>query len=123
MKLTLLSFGYKNGPAPEANILMDVRFLQNPYWVEKLRPLTGKDKAAGAYIAADPAFADFMRDFKTLLETVIPRYQEDGKEELVTAVGCTGGRHRSVYVVEQIAAWARTHTPPLTVHVKHRELD
>ncbi|MCD8562818.1 MAG: RNase adapter RapZ [Alphaproteobacteria bacterium] len=107
LTVTLLSFGFKRGLPREADIVMDVRFLKNPHWVPELKPLSGKDKAVGDYIEADPDFSSFMENFKTLLEPLLKRYAEEGKSYLTIAVGCTGGRHRSVYVIENLAGWMR----------------
>lgn len=121
MKLTLISFGFKNALPPDANIVMDVRFLKNPYWVEELRNSSGKDCAAGEYIETDPAYAEFMENFKRLLEPLLTRYTEENNQSLTIAIGCTGGRHRSVYVVETLAAWMRG--LKLTPVIEHRDLD
>lgn len=123
LTVTLLSFGFKNGLPREADIVMDVRFLRNPHWVADLKPLSGKDEKVGAYIQADPAFAPFMENFKTLLEPLLKRYAGEGKTYLTIALGCTGGRHRSVYAVETLAAWMRKLSTPLSPYVEHRDLD
>lgn len=122
MKLTLISFGFKNALPPTANIVMDVRFLKNPYWVEDLRGLSGKDAPAGAYIETDPAYAEFMENFKRLLEPLLVKYGQEEDPSLTIAIGCTGGQHRSVYIVEKLAAWMRGLSPALTPEIVHRDL-
>ena len=85
--------------------MFDVRFLRNPHYVPELRPLTGLNEAVGAYIAEDPDFESFLKHLKDLLLPLLPRFREEGKSYLTIAVGCTGGRHRSVFVLERLAAW------------------
>lgn len=105
MHIHLVSFGYRNGVPRDADLVFDVRFLRNPHYVEDLRPLSGLDGAIGEYVAADPAFDTFVSNLKTLLHPLLPRYREEGKSYLTIAVGCTGGRHRSVFMVEQLSTW------------------
>ncbi len=105
MSLFVTSFGFRNGVPRGADLLFDVRFLRNPHYVEALRPLTGLDPAVGAYVSGDPDFARFLRDLQRLLTPLLPRYEEEGKSYLTLAVGCTGGKHRSVYVAERLAKW------------------
>ncbi|MGB0718989.1 MAG: RapZ C-terminal domain-containing protein, partial [Bdellovibrionales bacterium] len=101
-------------------IVMDVRFLQNPHWVKDLKPLSGLDKKVGDYVSKDPDFAEFMENFKTLIAPLIPRYAAEGKSYLTIAIGCTGGRHRSVFTVEELAKWMKTQGH--TTHIDHRDL-
>ena len=84
--------------------MLDVRFLANPHYEADLAPLTGLDAAVGAFVGADPAFAPFFESLNGFLAVVLPRYRAEGKSHLTIAVGCTGGRHRSVFVVERLAA-------------------
>lgn len=105
MHIHLVSFGYRNGVPREADLVFDVRFLRNPHYVAELKLQTGLDEAVGTYVAADTDFTAFMANLKTLLAPLLPRYREEGKSYLTIAVGCTGGRHRSVYVLGQLAAW------------------
>lgn len=105
LTVSLMSFGFKYGSPREADIMMDVRFLKNPHWNAKLKPQTGLDAAVGEYISADQGFDSFLKNFKDLIDPLIPRYAEEGKSYLTIAIGCTGGRHRSVYIVEQLAQW------------------
>lgn len=105
LTVSLMSFGFRLGVPRDADIVMDVRFLANPHWELDLRPQTGLDAAVGAYVAADPDFAPFLTRFRALIEPLLPRYTREGKSYLTLAIGCTGGRHRSVYTVEQLAPW------------------
>lgn len=120
MTVTLMSFGFKHGTPREADIMMDVRFLANPHWDENLRPLTGKDKAVGDYIENDPHYAAFLKNFEALTGPLLPRYAHEGKKYLTIAIGCTGGRHRSVYTVEKLKSWLNDAGFP--THIEHRDL-
>jgi UPF0042 nucleotide-binding protein len=121
LTVTFMSFGYKNGIPREADIVMDVRFLKNPHWDVKLRPLTGKDRSVQDYIDGDSSFQDFLRHFKDLIGPLFERYTHEGKSYLTVAFGCTGGKHRSVYVAEKMAAWAGEKNLP--VAIEHRDID
>ena len=101
--ITVSSFGFSRGMPPIADLVFDVRFLDNPHWVDELRPLTGRDAPVGEHIRQDPAFADAFARIRDLLLTLLPRYRAQGKAYVNIAFGCTGGRHRSVFVAEQIA--------------------
>ena len=101
--LTITSFGFARGNPPLADLVFDVRFLDNPHWVEKLRPLTGQDKAVAAHIRADPAWPQAFDRIRDLLLLLLPRYAAHGKAYVNVAFGCTGGRHRSVFMAEEIA--------------------
>ncbi len=105
MHIHLVSFGYRNGVPRDADLLFDARFLRNPHYDADLKPLSGLDPEVGAYIAADPDFDSFVSNMKTLLEPLLPRYRDEGKSYLTVAIGCTGGRHRSVYIVELLSEW------------------
>ncbi len=120
MTVTVTSFAYRQGLPREADLVFDVRFLANPHYVEDLRPLTGMDAAVGDHIAADGAFPPFRDSLFGLIGQLLPHYKREGKSYLTVAIGCTGGRHRSVYVAEQMAAWLRQEGEH--VHVRHREL-
>jgi len=100
--LTILSFGFQNGPPAEADLMFDVRFLKNPHWVPSLRPLTGKDPAVAAYIRRQPTAKAAIKKISALLRWMVPLYVHEGKSYLTIAVGCTGGKHRSVYVAEAL---------------------
>jgi len=121
LAVTVVSFAYRHGLPREADLVFDIRFLRNPHYVEALRPETGRDAAVQAFIRADPALEPFVSDLQRLLGPVLPRYQGEGKSYLTIAFGCTGGRHRSVYLAERTAAWlAATGWEATTVH---RDLD
>ena len=115
-----MSFGFRRGIPREADIVMDVRFLQNPHWVKTLKPLTGLDKEVGNYIQKDEQYEDFIDNFKTMLKPLLPRYTKEGKSYLTIAIGCTGGRHRSVFIVETLSAWLKSHN--FNTHTDHRDL-
>lgn len=120
LTLTLISFGFRNGLPREADIVMDVRFLRNPNWEPDLKSLTGQNKKVGDYIREDTDFAPFLEHFKTLIAPLLPRYKTEGKQYLTIAIGCTGGRHRSVYIVEQLKGWLDN--KKYSCHVIHRDL-
>ncbi len=105
--LTISSFGFSRGTPPLADLVFDMRFLANPHWVDALRPQTGQDAAVGDYIRTDPAFAEAFSRIRDLLLLLLPRYEEQGKAYVHVAFGCTGGRHRSVFMAEQIASALR----------------
>lgn len=107
MTVFVTSFGFRNGLPREADLVFDVRFLRNPHYVPELQPLTGRDPAVGAYVAADPDYQTFYDSLTRLLAPLIPRYQSEGKRYLTIAIGCTGGKHRSVFLTETLAAWLR----------------
>lgn len=115
------SFAYRNGLPREADLVFDVRFLANPHYVPDLKPLTGRDSGVAQYVAADPAFPAFFQSMTDLLAPLLPRFAAEGKSYLTIAVGCTGGRHRSVYVTERLAAWLKDQGA--RVELRHRELD
>lgn len=121
LTLTLMSFGFKYGVPREADLVMDVRFLKNPHWVEELKNQTGQDAPVGTYIDEDEAFTPFIENFKNLLAPLLPRYAQEGKSYLTIAIGCTGGKHRSVYTVETLKPWLEAQGFPL--HIKHRDMD
>jgi len=103
MTVTVASFGFARGMPPVADLVFDVRFLDNPHWDPQLRPLTGQDSAVGAHIERDVAFTSVFTKIRDLLLELLPRYAAQGKSYVNVAFGCTGGRHRSVFMAEQIA--------------------
>ena len=103
LTVALVSFAFRGGLPREADIVFDARFLNNPHYVDELRPLTGLDPAVQAHIRTDPDFASFQRNLETLILPLMPRYRSEGKSYLTIAVGCTGGRHRSVFLVDTFA--------------------
>jgi len=114
------SFSYRHGLPRDADLVFDVRFLRNPHYVDTLRPMTGRDASVGEYIAADPDWPGFFAELTALLDRLLPRFNQEGKSYLTIAVGCTGGRHRSVYAAERLATWLAGHGARAEVH--HREL-
>ncbi|HPF78833.1 MAG TPA: RNase adapter RapZ [Alphaproteobacteria bacterium] len=120
LTVTLVSFGFRNGIPRDADIVMDVRFLKNPHWDAKLKPLTGKDKKIGAYIEKDESFEPFLKNFQNLLEPLLERYNHEGKSYLTIAIGCTGGKHRSVYTVEKLSRWFKD--LKIKTNIKHRDI-
>jgi UPF0042 nucleotide-binding protein len=117
LAVSLLSFGYAQGIPHEADLVFDVRFLRNPHYVAELRPLTGRDRAVADYVVEDPGFAPFFTGLTGLLETMLPGYGD--RRSLTIALGCTGGRHRSVMVAERLAGWLRQKEIP--VELRHRD--
>lgn len=115
------SFSFRHGIPREADLVFDVRFLANPHYDPALRPLTGKDAEVGAFVSADRGFDGFFNSLCDLLAPLLPRYAEEGKSYLTIAVGCTGGRHRSVFVAERLSSWLEKRG--LRIHLFHRELD
>jgi UPF0042 nucleotide-binding protein len=107
LTLTVSSFGFARGTPPLADFVFDMRFLSNPHWVDHLRPQTGQDAAIGEYIRQDPAFAPALERIRDLLLGLLPSFRKQGKAYLHIAFGCTGGRHRSVFMAEQIASALR----------------
>ena len=119
--VTILSFGFQNGPPAEADLVFDLRFLKNPHWVPALRPKTGKDPAVAAYIRRQPLARTAMKKLSSLLRWMMPLYVQEGKSYLTIAIGCTGGRHRSVYVAEALKRELGG-MKGVSVRVTHRDL-
>lgn len=120
MAVSVVSFAFPRGLPREADLVFDLRFLRNPHYVDALRPLTGRDPAVAAHIEADPDFAPFWRCMTEMLGPLLPRYAQEGKKYLTVALGCTGGRHRSVLAAERLAEHLRAGGWP--VDLVHREL-
>ncbi len=118
--LTLVSFGFSRGISRTADLVFDLRFLDNPHWVDELRPMTGCDSPVHDYIAKDPAWAESMDRVESLLREWIPRYWAAGKNYLTVAFGCTGGRHRSVAAAVEMAE--RLKAAGFSPNVRHRDL-
>ena len=121
LQVSLISFGFRHGIPKEADLVIDVRFLPNPYYVETLRPLSGRDEGVRSYLQALPDYGEFLRRLEHLLEFVLPGYEREGKSYLTIAIGCTGGRHRSVAIVERLHDWM--HDRGLRVMKSHRDCD
>jgi UPF0042 nucleotide-binding protein len=120
MRVNVVSFGYKHGLPLDVDVVLDCRFLPNPHWVDELRPFTGKDEAVRDYVLGQPDAGPFLERIDGLLELLLPAYAREGRTYLSIAVGCTGGRHRSVAIAEEIAELLRRHgyDPAVT----HRDL-
>lgn len=121
MRTRLLSFGFKHGVPVDADLVFDVRFLPNPHFVPELRPLTGRDAPVAQYVLEQPETAELLQRLLGLLEYLLPRYAREGKAVLTVAVGCTGGRHRSVAVVEALASSLRRSGAETELTVGHRD--
>jgi UPF0042 nucleotide-binding protein len=122
LALTLLTFGFKNGPPRDADLTLDVRFLPNPHYVDELRPLTGLDQAVREYVESGTQAGEFYGRLLPLLEFLVPAYVDEGKTHLTIAVGCTGGKHRSVAVADRIRR-ALEPREDVVVRVKHRDVE
>ena len=122
LAVTFGSFGHKHGPARDADLVLDVRFLPNPHWEPDLRPLTGFDRRIIQYVGRDGRLKQFYDRVLPLLEYLLPQYVAEGKAHLVVAIGCTGGRHRSVVIAEDLAAQFRD-DGRYFVEVQHRDVD
>ena len=118
--LTLMSFGFARGIPRNADNVFDMRFLRNPHWAPDLRPLTGRDAPVAAYVGEDPLYAPAMERIEALLELLLPGYRAEGKSYITVAFGCTGGRHRSVRVAEDMAE--RLRGQGFSPTVLHRDL-
>ena len=119
--MTLVSFGYKYGLPVDADLVFDVRCLPNPYFVTGLRRRTGRDRAVAAFMEKDPSTREFMERLDAYLQYVVPFYVAEGKSYLTVAIGCTGGRHRSVMIAERLKR-ALSDTPGVRVRVRHRDV-
>jgi hypothetical protein len=104
MLITCLAFGYKRGIPEGAAWVVDVRLLDNPYWVDELRPLDGRDPRVRDFVVAQPAAAELLDNLERTLKDALPHYRERGRSQLIVAFGCTGGRHRSVAMAKELAA-------------------
>jgi UPF0042 nucleotide-binding protein len=119
--VTITSFGFKYGVPTDADLVADARFLPNPFWVPELRPHTGKDPDVRDYVLGQPGALEFIERYADALRPVLAGYQRENKSHATIAIGCTGGKHRSVAVVERIADLIAAQ-PGVAVNVKHRDL-
>jgi RNase adapter protein RapZ len=120
LQTSIVSFGYKHGLPLDVDLVFDCRFLPNPHWVDGLRPLTGLDDPVQQYVASQPETGEFLKRLDDLLELLLPAFVKEGKSYLSIGVGCTGGRHRSVYLAEKLGAILRKRGfQPM---VQHRDL-
>ena len=122
LALTLLTFGFKNGPPRDADLTLDVRFLPNPYYDDELRPMTGMDEEVRAYVERGTQAGEFYGRLLPLLEFLVPAYVAEGKSHLTIAIGCTGGRHRSNTVADRIRRDLASREDVI-VRVKHRDVE
>ncbi len=121
MQLSVLSFGYKHGLPLDVDLVFDCRFLPNPYWADQLRSLSGLDQPVRDFVLSQQLAGEFLGELGRLLWLLIPAYVQEGKAYLTVAVGCTGGRHRSVVIAEELGAMLREEGH--RVSVSHRDLD
>lgn len=121
MQITVESFGFKHGLPLDVDLVFDCRFLPNPHWVDELRPLTGRDEAVRDYVLGQPAAVSFLDHLQRLLRLLVPAYVNEGKSYLTIAFGCTGGRHRSVAIAEEVADQLRQRGE--LPAVSHRDID
>ena len=122
MFVTVLSFGFKYGIPQDADLVFDVRFLPNPFYVDELRPLTGLDERVRAYVKQGGTAAEFSGQLNAMMDFLIPRYIEEGKNQLVVAVGCTGGKHRSVTMALALYDHLKENQE-LGLKIEHRDID
>jgi UPF0042 nucleotide-binding protein len=134
LRATVVSFGYKYGLPVDADLVVDCRFLPNPHWIPQLQPLTGRDPAVRDYVLGQPGAQEFLDRYTELLAILVEGYQREGKRFMTLAVGCTGGKHRSVAIAEQLAGRLQALRPPgaartggeaedsIEVRVTHRDL-
>jgi UPF0042 nucleotide-binding protein len=122
LSLLFESFAYRHGVPPDADFVLDARVLPNPHWDARLRPLSGRDTEVRDYLDAQPEVAKYVSQVEDFLDTWLPKLRSDTRSYVTVAFGCTGGRHRSVFLAERLAAHARDHGWP-DVATFHRELD
>ncbi|MCO5306523.1 MAG: RNase adapter RapZ [Microthrixaceae bacterium] len=120
MQVTLQSFGFKHGVPADVDTVFDCRFLPNPYWIDELRDLTGLDPAVQDYVRSMGLTGEFLRRIEDLFDLLLPAYVAEGKSLLTIGFGCTGGRHRSVTIVETVAEWLRSEG--IEPRVRHRDI-
>jgi len=121
LNIQLMSFGYKHGLPLEADLVFDTRFLPNPHFVPRIKDLSGKDRKVIRYLRSFPETMAFVKKVGNLLKYLLPSYVREGKSYLTIAVGCTGGRHRSVFVAEELARYLKSHKRE--IHVRHRDVN
>ena len=121
LAIFIISFAYRRGLPHEADLVFDARFLKNPHYEDELRALTGQDAPIGEFIDRDPDFASYFGNLTSLLEPLLPRFSAEGKSYLTIAVGCTGGKHRSVYIAEKLNDWLTEQGE--RVIINHRDLN
>ncbi len=124
VRVNVLSFGYKYGIPVDADLVLDCRFIPNPHWIPELRPLTGLDDRVKDNVLANTGVSDFVQSYVSVINQMLPGYMREGKKYLTVAIGCTGGRHRSVSVAREIAAQLDGERDGFTVsaHASHRDV-
>jgi RNase adapter protein RapZ len=120
LRVTVLSFGFKYGLPPDADFVLDARFLPNPFWVPELRDHTGREEAVSQYVLGQRGALPFLDTYARLIDSTAPGFEREGKRYLTVAVGCTGGKHRSVAIAEELAARLRANR--LSAYAQHRDL-
>lgn len=120
LSIFVTSFSYRYGPPREADIVFDARLLKNPHYDPDLQPLTGRDPLIGEFIEKDEAFAPYWNHMTGLLDISIPRFENEGRTYLTIGIGCTGGKHRSVFLTEKVVKWLKDHGKK--VKIKHRDI-
>lgn len=120
LRIAVVSFGFKYGVPLDADLVFDMRFLPNPYWIPQLRPFTGRDPEVADFVLAQPGAAEFIERVIDLLEPMLAGYLREGRRYITLAIGCTGGKHRSVAVAERLAA--KLSTPEIAALLFHRDL-
>ena len=121
LRVSIISFGFKYGTPRDADLVLDVRFLPNPYWEPELKQLAGTDGAVRGFVTGQPLYREFVQRLESLFDLVVPGYVQEGKSYLTIGIGCTGGRHRSVVVAEELAAYFRERG--LAASIDHRDLE
>jgi len=121
LRVTVMSFGFKYGIPTDADLVADARFLPNPFWDPELKALTGRDQKVSDYVLSQPGAAEFVASYAAAMAPVFAGYQRENKRHATIAIGCTGGKHRSVAVAEELATLLRS-LPGVAVSVKHRDL-
>jgi len=121
LQVTLLSFGFKYGLPTDVDMVADARFLPNPFWIPELRPFTGRDPQVSDFVLGQPGAREFITNYSAALEPVLAGYQRENKRHATIAIGCTGGKHRSVAMAKELATFIQGF-PGVAVSVKHRDL-
>ena len=124
LRVNVLSFGYKYGIPVDADLVLDCRFIPNPHWIPELRPLNGLDKPVSEKVLGSEGVAEFVKSYVAVVQQMIPGYFREGKKYVTIAIGCTGGKHRSVAIAEEIARQLSTSSQELeiTAHATHRDV-
>ena len=124
LRINVLSFGYKYGIPVDSDLVLDCRFIPNPHWIPELRPLNGLDAPVSEKVLSSEGVADFVASYVSVIRKMIPGYFREGKKYVTIAIGCTGGKHRSVAIAEEIAKQLITVSPDLEIsaHATHRDV-